>query len=104
MRSGRRRTRRWRPAGGRWLAVLVLAALLGPGVALALDPPGPYGPGVHPVLLIVTDECGDIIWAFRECSAAASCEEHRVSWTVMHAPHPCQEHMTEFVRQRCTYE
>ena len=31
-----------------------------------------------------TDECGDIKWAFRECSASASCEEHRVSWTVMH--------------------
>jgi hypothetical protein len=30
----------------------------GHALALALEPPGPYGLGVHPVLFIATDDCG----------------------------------------------
>jgi len=51
-----------------------------------------------------TDECGDLRWAYRECKDTKTCEDFLAAADDPMATPPCQEHLTEFVRQGCMYE
>ena len=50
-----------------------------------------------------TDECGDIIWAYRECKDEQTCEELRDDPEIPGADNPCQSHYDEFMLRGCTY-